>query len=292
MTVRRPAQLDAGSLLRLFSPGTWAAVAGSTVVVAVLLARTLKRSSVGAEVTSLALLLGQSVPLGVGRLPPRHRPLVAVWLAMSLILTTAYLSDLTKTLTIPDDQPPRTAKDLVDQRYQLLSEYENLKPLYSHVLSPYVRQLARTMRISRSRQEVVNALLNDRFAYTLDPRTCMRSPSTPCAAQTALYSSRTSTLAMKFSCACLSFAFGPSTTRSHPFTSSRASTGPQVVCHMTAVYRTSALPRSPHQVARLRPALALLLHWSRGAAAQPGQPAWAADSVRSWSRTGAAGAAY
>ncbi|KAF0300220.1 Fukutin [Amphibalanus amphitrite] len=171
MSVRRPPQLDAGSLLRLFSAGTWVVLVVSTVLVAAILALTLRAGSPGAAAAALAMLLGQSVPLGADRLPARHRPLVAVWVAMSLILTTAYLSDLIKTLTIPRDRQLKTAQQLVDQHYRLIAEFENLKPIYARALNPYVRQLASSMRLTRSREEVVNALLNERFAYSLDHRT-------------------------------------------------------------------------------------------------------------------------
>ena len=170
ITVRRPPQLDAGSLLRLLSPATWAAVVGSTVVVAALLMLTMRRGSPGAPAAALALLLGQGVPIDAGRLPSRHRPLVAVWVAMSLVLTTAYLSDLVGILTIPRDQSPRTARDLFDQGYNFITDYGHQNIIFSQSRNPYVRRLARTMRYIRPRQEIMSTLLNERVAYPLNPR--------------------------------------------------------------------------------------------------------------------------
>ncbi|KAF0309256.1 hypothetical protein FJT64_019604 [Amphibalanus amphitrite] len=168
MTVRQPPQLRVDSLFRLFSPGTWAAIGVSTLLVAVLLSRMLNRSSVAeSTTTALAMLLGQSLPLGRGRLPARHRPLVAVWVAMSLILTTAFLSDLIKALTVPRSQPPETVSDLVQRNYRLFSDFPSMQRLYSHSARPLVRQLARDMSVVRyDRKELLHTMLRERSAYS------------------------------------------------------------------------------------------------------------------------------
>ncbi|KAF0293924.1 Proclotting enzyme [Amphibalanus amphitrite] len=174
MTARRPPQLSNAQLVRLFSADTWAAIAGCTLLVAALLAGAPRRGALGrGALMALALLLGQSVPLGAGQLPPRHRPLVAVWVVMSLVLTTAYLSDLIKALTVPLFQPPRTAKDLLEQDYRLLTEIRHLKLIYSHSPSPHVRELARTMRVDTNRVDMPRALLQEQFAFTLEKRTML-----------------------------------------------------------------------------------------------------------------------
>ncbi|KAF0302756.1 hypothetical protein FJT64_025184 [Amphibalanus amphitrite] len=169
MTVRQPPQLRVDSLFRLFSPGTWAAIGVSTLLVAVLLSRILHRSSVAeSATTALALLLGQSLPLGRDRLPARHRPLVAVWVAMSLILTTAFLSDLIKALTVPRSQPPETVSDLVQRNYRLFSDFPIMQRLYSHSARPLVRHLARDMSVVRyDRKELLHTMLQERSAYSM-----------------------------------------------------------------------------------------------------------------------------
>ena len=168
LTVRRPARLDAAQMLRLFSVPTWAAILISTALVAVLLAVMRCRGSVGIHFSdALPLLLGQSISLGAGWLLPRHRPLVAVWVTMSLILTTAFLSDLIKALTVPRDFPPRTASQLVQQQYRLLTNYVHIKSLYSLSPNQQVRQLAGTMKTTFSPSERSRELLFERSAYTM-----------------------------------------------------------------------------------------------------------------------------
>ena len=167
MTVRRPSQLDASSLFRLFSPGTWVAIVISTALVAALLSRVLRRDSPGGSASAaLALLLGQGVPLGADRLPPRHRPLVAVWVTMSLILTTAFLTDLIKVLTVPHSQPPRTARDLITQNYRLFTDFPHIRRHYTHSPRPSVRQLGRDMRAVPFDQ-VTHTMLSGRSAYSM-----------------------------------------------------------------------------------------------------------------------------
>ena len=167
MTVCRPSQLDASSLFRLYSPGTWAAIVISTALVAALLSRVLRRDSAGGSATvALALLLGQSLPLGADRLPPRHRPLVAVWVAMSLILTAAFLSDLIMVLTVPRSQPPRTAQDLVTQNYRLFTDFPHIRRHYTHSPRPLVRQLGRDMRAVPF-GKLTHTLLHERSAYSM-----------------------------------------------------------------------------------------------------------------------------
>ena len=172
MTVRRPPRLDSAQLARLFSPATWVTIGSFTLVVTALLALVMRGSSPGhAALSALAMLLGQGVSLSAGRLPPRYRPLVAVWIAMSLVLSTAYLSDLIKALTVPRDNPPRTAKDLIDQDYRLFSEAPYLKRTFSRSPSPHIRELARTMRLDVPREDMPRALLNEPLAFSLEQRT-------------------------------------------------------------------------------------------------------------------------
>ena len=167
VTVRRPSQLDASSLFRLFSPGTWVAISISTVLVAVLLSRVLRRDSAGDSATAaLALLLGQSLSLGADRLPPRHRPLVAVWVTMSLILTAAFLSDLIKALTVPHSQPPRTAQDLITQNYRLFTDFPHISRHFNHSPRPLVRQLGRDMHAVPF-GKLTHTMLHERSAYSM-----------------------------------------------------------------------------------------------------------------------------
>ncbi|KAF0313148.1 hypothetical protein FJT64_016289 [Amphibalanus amphitrite] len=168
VTVRRPARLDASQLLRLLSPGAWAALGVSTMLMAVLLVVMHHLGSHGVRFSdALAMLLGQSVSLGAERLLARHRPLVGVWVAMSLILTTAFLSDLITALTVPRDYPPRTARDLVQQNYRLLADFGHMKTVYSHSPNPHVRKLASKMEIVSSPDKIPQALLGRRTAYTM-----------------------------------------------------------------------------------------------------------------------------